>query len=553
MRDADTIIVGSGAGAQAAGLCLARSGQKVIMLEQHNVPGGWCHSFALGGHKFSPGVHFIGQLQPGGSSRALYEGLGIAKDLVFFRQNKDAYDRCMVAGREFGLPAGEENLLGKLQDHFPREKMGIMRYVREAMKVAAELNEIRRPNNFSDYLLFPWRTRHLARSGFFTLKQIIDFHLKDPYLKAFLSLQCGNHGLPPYRAPFVVHSLLMQHCIAGTCYPRGGGAAITKSYTKNIKKYGGEIRTSCKVKRILIEKDTNKPRAIGVELQNGEQLRAAYIISNADPHKTYMEMIGGEYLSEKLQKKLSKTIYSNAALNLFLVVDMDLRAVGIDSGNIWYTVSPDLDRVYHRMMAKNLLKEDCFPGIFISSPTLKDPVSFNGRHHTLELVTFIDYETFRRFEHSQFGHRPAEYLEFKDALVSKMLKTAEFVIPGLSQHIVLKELGTPLSSNHYVETTRGNSYGTEKSRKQIGPFAYQAKSEIEGLFLCGASTLAHGVTGAAVSGITAAAVVLGCEQDHLLQYNESQALRIYDAEDSSSWPTWVNDKINVRRRSGTYE
>lgn len=41
----DTIIIGSGAGGLSAAICLARSGQKVLVLEQHDVPGGWCHSF----------------------------------------------------------------------------------------------------------------------------------------------------------------------------------------------------------------------------------------------------------------------------------------------------------------------------------------------------------------------------------------------------------------------------------------------------------------------------------------------------------------------------
>ncbi|MBK6344054.1 MAG: FAD-dependent oxidoreductase [Flavobacteriales bacterium] len=40
----DTIIIGSGAGGLAAALCLARAGRKVLVLEQHTVPGGWCHA-----------------------------------------------------------------------------------------------------------------------------------------------------------------------------------------------------------------------------------------------------------------------------------------------------------------------------------------------------------------------------------------------------------------------------------------------------------------------------------------------------------------------------
>ena len=82
MNQFDTIIIGSGAGGLAAAICLARAGQKVLVLEQHDVPGGWCHSFTLQGQRFCPGVHYIGLIDKGQSTSRLYEGLGVANDLV---------------------------------------------------------------------------------------------------------------------------------------------------------------------------------------------------------------------------------------------------------------------------------------------------------------------------------------------------------------------------------------------------------------------------------------------------------------------------------------
>ena len=75
-----------------------------------------------------------------------------------------------------------------------------------------------------------------------------------------------------------------------------------------------------------------------------------------------------------------------------------------------------------------------------------------------------------------------------------------------------KDLGTPLTNKYYVNTTKGSVYGTEKSFKQIGPFAYKAETEIENLYMTGASILSHGVAGASYSGVETASKILGCKQ-----------------------------------------
>jgi len=115
--DADTIVIGSGSGGLTSALALARSGQKVLVLEQHNVPGGWCHNFSKSGFTFSPGVHYIGKLGPGDETRDIYEGLGAANDLIFFEQNPEHYEHCYIGGVKFDyhthLPTMTERLLKK--------------------------------------------------------------------------------------------------------------------------------------------------------------------------------------------------------------------------------------------------------------------------------------------------------------------------------------------------------------------------------------------------------------------------------------------------------
>ncbi|MBC7382257.1 MAG: hypothetical protein H7296_04585 [Bacteroidia bacterium] len=67
---------------------------------------------------------------------------------------------------------------------------------------------------------------------------------------------------------------------------------------------------------------------------NGQIIMAIRVISNANPSKTYLNLVGSENISKKLIDKLAKTCYSVASLILLMTVDLDVKAAGMDSGNI---------------------------------------------------------------------------------------------------------------------------------------------------------------------------------------------------------------------------
>jgi all-trans-retinol 13,14-reductase len=519
----DTIVIGSGPGGLTAAVALARAGKRVLVLEQHYLPGGWTHSFTLEGHRFSPGVHYVGTLEEGGALRKLYEGLGVARDLEFVELNPNGFDHFFIGGESFHQPKGLEAWKARLVRRFPAEAAGIDQFFAAIRGINEDVCKCDTALEFPAILTVPFRVPRLLRWGFRTLRALLDATVKDPILRAVLSAQCGNHGMPPSRVSLPLHASMSTHYFDGGYYPRGGAKRIPAAFIKELRRNGGQIRVSSPVVEIVVERD----RVVGVELEGGEFIRCEEIVCNADPALVYGKLLAPRYCEREMQK-VAEAEYSVGTLSLFCGVAMDLGERGYDSGNYWFYRTPDVDGIYRRTLTE--LPRDSVDGLFLTITTLKDPGHGPPGTHTLEMFTFVPYEPFAPWGNGKSGERNDEYERLKANLAAKMLDAAEEIIPDLRRHLTFMAVGTPVTNDFYCRSHRGAIYGTAKTPWQVGPFSFSPKAPVAGLWMAGSSILSHGVAGASLSGLIAAQKILGRESTESLLVPPDGSLRVVSAE-----------------------
>lgn len=504
----DDIVIGSGMGGMTCAALLATLGRRVLVLEQHYVPGGFTHTFNRPGYTWDVGVHAIGEVTHHSLTGRLLATL--SRGELAWASLGSVYDTFLFPdGFHIDFPDSPQAFRENLASAFPDDTRAIDGYLDRVRDVAAAMKAF--------YLAraLPAGPGAVVEALFARrARKVLDERTSDalaaltsnPRLRTVLAAQWGYYGSIPERSSFAMQALVTKHFMHGGYYPVGGSARIAETLLRTVAHAGGWTRVSSPVAQILLERG----RAAGVRLESGEELRAARVISAAGIASSVTRLLPPEVAARPWAREVAALDAGPAHVCLYLGFKGDIRAAGATAANQWFydTWSTAGDADAWDVSDPDNLGDA--PVLYVSFPSLKDPEHDPGREqrHTGEVVTFVPWETFAGWQGSRWKKRGAEYDGFKAALEERLKRQLLAHRPDLGPMIDHVELSTPLSTDHFTRPMAGSIYGLEPTPERFRCRWLRPKSPIPGLYFAGSEVVSVGVIGAMMGGVLAA---LACE------------------------------------------
>ena len=265
-------------------------------------------------------------------------------------------------------------------------------------------------------------------------------------------------------------------------FSKGGTGGLSLAIANAALAHGAEIRTSAPVSHIVVKGE----RARGVVLEDGEEIDADAVVSNADPRRTFLSLVGEKHFDTGFVSQINRYKYRGSSGKVNLALDRlpDFTCRPGDGvhirGDIAIAPSVDyLERAFDDAKYGDFSKR---PYLNVVIPSLVDPsVAPPGKH---VMSIFVQYAPYHLKEGADTW--PARREEFGDTVVDTL---AEYC-PGLKESILHRQVVTPWDMEQDIGLTEGNIFQGELSLEQLlflRPAAgwSRYRTPVKRLWLCG--------------------------------------------------------------------
>lgn len=499
----DAIVIGSGIGGLGIASTLAqRRGMRVLVLEASAVPGGCTHVHEIDGFEFPTGVDSIGDMDPR-VGRGLFRPAidFITGGALAWARMPDVHETACFGDEVFPWYSSPEANVEWLQRRFPNEgdvrryyaleekiewwawSWGVTKLLPESVPVGVREALYKRSGG-------AWR-EYMGKSVTSVLRGELGFSER---LASIFSYMYGNHGRTPDHAPFAFHAVNLYHYRNGAYFPVGGPSQIAECVRPIVEGVGGQIAVRSPVRRIVVERG----RAVGVELEDGTQIRSPLVISDASAYTTFVELLDPE-VSRRHGYRARFDEVGPSPSHVYLLLGYD-EAIDLPKEIIWHMptyegVSPwDLSR--QDELYKKQARFDGMGG-YLLSPSAREPLHarrYPGKSTVVVLAEGIPAWVQRAREDPAFGR------ELSKGVEENLLKIVHRHMPMLrGKTPTLVRSGIPMGCN--PRAWHGCSLGLEPSGDRFVKHTHwlRPQTTIPGLWLTGQDSFSAGFAGSMMS------------------------------------------------------
>ncbi|EOD10786.1 hypothetical protein EMIHUDRAFT_459817 [Emiliania huxleyi CCMP1516] len=499
----DTIVIGSGAAGLTAAALLAKRGQRVLVLEQHDVAGGCTHTFEERGFEFDVGLHYVGDI------------LGVLLNAVTSGVIEWAPTGRLVDEVYFGddvvpILSPKAAFLAELRRRFPSEGAALHSYSWRVLLahvwLGAHLGLKVLPAALAAPLL-------RALGGMQTTQTALERLTGSPKLRHVLSYIWGTYGVPPSRSPFAFHLLAAR--IVPTVLKAGGAVLVRAPVTSLVCDEAGAVRGVVVRGRLAL-------RAAHASFSSLTRATTTFCHLVPPPQRHRLAPLLASIRDAPPVSPPASTETqvepSLAFLYLFLGLSADGGGGAGGSGgsggglprhNIWKFGGWDHERGSELPPRLDDVAADHPLLLFLSSPSAKDP-AWEQRHPGKQVVLALAptrFEYWAEWRDGRIHKRGEAYDRLKRALTERMTEEVLRLLPQLRGRVEYCDLGTPLSSNFYLGTRHGEAYGLAHTPARFAQPWLTPRTPLPGLYLAGQDVATDGVTGGVISGFMAAGAV----------------------------------------------
>ncbi|MCH9693510.1 MAG: NAD(P)/FAD-dependent oxidoreductase [Gammaproteobacteria bacterium] len=504
MSQYDSIIIGAGHNGLVCAAYLARSGQRVLVLEASASTGGLGAS-----HEFHPGfhcsvAHSISHFSP-----------RVAKDLDLRAHGLETNAESIAT---IGLSTDQDHVVikqGSVAGSGEQDARAYEAYLSQMGRFADVLKPFWSKTmprlgsrGFKDLMTFVHLGASIRLSGKQTMQELLrvaslpmrdlmDEQFENDLLKAALSWDglIGAKLAPrsPNSAVLATLYRMSGESRGAHSLPAGGVNGLIESLKKSAQASDVEIRCNTRVARIIVDGNEDGLVATGVELENGETISGIRVVSATDPQRTFLGLVGAENLDIGFTNQIRRLRCNGYVAKLHLALNGEPDFAGLDRPDGRMIIAPNMDAIEFAFDNAKYGELPTNPVMEVVVPSLHDESCAPAGQHVLSAhVMYVPYEL-------KGGWTDAA----REQVCERAIETIAQYAPTIREQILHKELLTPADLEQSHNVTGGHWHHTEFAMDQMLMMrptygAAQYNTPVPGLYLCSAGSHPGGdITGTA--------------------------------------------------------